>query len=71
MMDAARLLPLVGAVLFVLPLLWAPGDAPERATAHDTIYLFAVWFGLIVAAVALARRLAPVAEGDRDTGGAD
>ncbi|PQO23472.1 hypothetical protein C2I36_07510 [Rhodobacteraceae bacterium WD3A24] len=70
LMDAARLLPIAGAVLLALPLLWAPEPAPERATAHDTVYLFGVWLALILAAAALARRLAPAMEEDRGAGGA-
>ncbi len=52
--DAARLLPLAGALLFLLPLLWpranqlAGADDPVRMS--DAIfYIFAVWAGLIVA----------------------
>ncbi|MFC2968735.1 hypothetical protein [Acidimangrovimonas pyrenivorans] len=64
LMDAARLLPILGACLFLLPILWAPqpGEAP-RSTAHDGIYLFIAWAGLILAAVPMARALAPEAEG--------
>lgn len=64
LMDAARLLPVLGACLFLLPILWPPqpGEAP-RSTAHDGIYLFIVWAGLIVAAVLMARALAPETEG--------
>ena len=66
-MDAARLLPVVGVFLFLLPRLW---DAPEgtveaadgAATASEGLYLFGVWAGLILAALLLARRLAPAPE---------
>ncbi|RDC71984.1 hypothetical protein DLJ49_12830 [Rhodovulum sp. 12E13] len=53
-MDAARLLPFFGTALLLLPLLWAD----EHATASGAVYLFLAWFGLIVAAGLLARRLA-------------
>ncbi|MEE4118008.1 MAG: hypothetical protein V2I65_03230 [Paracoccaceae bacterium] len=53
-MDAARLLPLFGTALLLLPLLWAE----DHATASGAVYLFLAWFGLIVAAGLLARRLA-------------
>ena len=52
--DAARLLPVLGLVLLLLPMLWAPA---VRATVADAIYLFVVWVALIAAAAALARRL--------------
>lgn len=60
MMDAARLLPVLGAVLFLLPLLWAPSDlddaaAAPAATSHTYIYLFVVWAALIVLAGVLSR----------------
>ena len=66
--DAARLLPVAGGFLFLLPILWAPVAGEGRATATDGIYLFLVWFGLIGAAAVLAPRLA---EGDEapQTGG--
>lgn len=56
-MDAARVLPVAGLLLFMLPLLWAPQDSPQSDTARGGIYLFAVWGGLIAAAGLLARRL--------------
>ncbi len=53
--DAARLLPVVGAVLLILPLLWARGDG--SAIARETLYLFAVWAGLILCVGLLSRAL--------------
>jgi hypothetical protein len=59
MMDAARILPVVGAVLFMLPVLWRPAETTLADTAPGAIYLFAVWVLLILAAVLLARALGP------------
>ena len=61
----ARLLPLFGALLFMLPLLWS-----GARTSTGVVYLFAVWAGLILAAVLLARRLmrAETAERGRQSG---
>lgn len=56
MVDAVRVLPVLGIFLFFLPLLW--GDA---TTAHSGLYLFLVWLLLIVLA-ALLRRLMGEAE---------
>lgn len=56
--DAARLLPVVGALLFLLPLLWGPQDTPAPDTARGGLYIFLVWGGLIIGAFALSRRLA-------------
>ena len=54
--DAARLLPLLGLLLFMLPLLWVIGAAAPR-TATGVIYVFAVWAALILGAGWLAPRL--------------
>jgi hypothetical protein len=56
-MDAARILPVLGIVLFLLPLLWSPEVGARRNLAVDAIYIFAIWLGLIVAARLLAPRL--------------
>jgi uncharacterized membrane protein len=52
--DAARLVPVFGAFLVFLPILWSPGETPEPDTARDGLYLFVVWAGLIGAAALLA-----------------
>ena len=64
--DAARLLPVFGAFLFLLPILWSPAATAVRDTAPDGIYLFVVWAGLVAVAAMLSRPL----RGD-DTGPAD
>jgi hypothetical protein len=58
MMDAARLLPVLGVLLFLVPLLWAPDPAEPAATSRGVIYIFAVWAGLIAAAAWISRYLA-------------
>jgi uncharacterized membrane protein len=55
--DAARLLPVLAVFLIGLPMLWGEEGSDQRQTGADAIYLFAVWFGLIVIAAILARRL--------------
>lgn len=52
--DAARLLPVLGAFLLLLPILWSPAQTPEPDTGMDGIYLFVVWAGLIAGAAVLA-----------------
>ncbi len=54
-MDAARLLPILGLALFAIPLLWPTPD--EAAAAGEAIpmsaavlYIFGVWASLIVLA---------------------
>lgn len=64
LMDAARLLPWLGTLLFSLPLLWS-----EAATATGLLYIFAVWVVLIAIAAAFARGLGT--SGARDKGADD
>ena len=55
LLDAARLLPFLGAVLFAVPLLWPTSAAKHTASAqpdplpmsHAVIYIFLAWAGLI------------------------
>ena len=67
--DAARLLPVAGAFLLLLPILWEPPEASDRNTAWDGIYLFAVWGGLIALAAWLAQGLAAGEDSDEATDG--
>jgi len=50
--DAARFLPIVGAFMFLLPLLWSGGS-----TRHGIVYIFVIWFGLIVISARFSRLL--------------
>ncbi|EAQ45839.1 hypothetical protein MED193_05589 [Roseobacter sp. MED193] len=54
LMDIARLLPILGALLFTVPLMWpnpdpypAPGNQAGMATSAAITYIFVVWGGLI------------------------
>lgn len=51
--DALRLLPVVGALAFFAPLL----GGGVRATAAVGLYVFSAWLGLIVLAALLVRVL--------------
>jgi hypothetical protein len=51
--DAARLLPLLGLVLWMLPLLFGVDGTPAL-TSQVLLYVFGVWLGLAVAAAALS-----------------
>ena len=56
--DAARVLPVAGAVLIYVPLLWPLGEGGDPVpTVGAGVYLFAVWLVTILAAAALARPL--------------
>ncbi|MGA1180891.1 MAG: hypothetical protein ACO3U1_09820 [Marivivens sp.] len=55
--DMARILPVLAAVLFVLPLIWKLTGNDGRGTSDVMIYLFVIWSGLIAIAAILSRRL--------------
>ncbi|WP_370344001.1 hypothetical protein [Pararhodobacter marinus] len=55
MMDAARILPVVGFVLILLPVLWTHSGG--FGTAGEAVYLFGLWGLLIVAAALLSAPL--------------
>jgi len=66
--DAARLLPVVGVILFLLPLLWVGSDGESGRTAWVMSYIFVVWAVLAVLSGVLSRYL--VSEDDaRHRGG--
>lgn len=55
--DAARCLPVLGAVLWLIPLLWQKDGAEAQTNAGTLTYIFAVWVLLIGLAAILARVL--------------
>lgn len=55
MADAARMLPLMGGLLFCLPLLWSV-DGPPRTTS-SMFYLFLVWVLLCLVSAMISRSL--------------
>jgi len=62
--DMARLLPVLAAVLFVLPLIWKLTGNDGRGTSDVVIYLFVIWSGLIAVAAIISRRLKLEPESD-------
>ena len=64
LMDAARLLPLLAAVLWGVPLLWPRGGTEGAVSMSTAIrYLFGVWVVLAVLAFLISRKLADDGEG--------
>lgn len=61
MIDAARVLPVFGAFLLLVPVLWDPGGsaAPEPGPrlAERGAYVFGVWGLLVLGAALLGRQL--------------
>lgn len=62
LVDAARLLPVFGGFLVLLPILWAPVGGQGSETARDGIYLFVIWAALVGLAAWLAPGLADAAD---------
>jgi hypothetical protein len=58
LIDAIRLLPFVGLLLFFLPLLWAAGVGSTALTSRGGIYIFLIWLVLIFAAAVSSRAVA-------------
>ena len=67
-MDGARILPVVGAFLFLLPLIWTFAPGSSLGTAGGGIYIFAVWAGLFICALLFARTLSRPDVDDRSDG---
>lgn len=55
--DAAKLVPFLGLVLWVLPLSWNQDPDGGHISSAGLIYIFAVWVVLIVLAAVLASRI--------------
>jgi hypothetical protein len=70
-MDAARLLPLLGAILLLgfLPLLRVKGRAAEigGSSSGTMLFMFAVWVLLIAVAAWMARPLRQIDQADSKT----
>jgi peptidoglycan/LPS O-acetylase OafA/YrhL len=52
--DGARMLPIFGLVLLILPMFWADG---QRFIVLHWAYVFVIWAALIAAAALLATKL--------------
>lgn len=61
MTDAVRFLPVMGAILWAIPLLWTRG---ETANSAALLYVFGIWVVLVALAVLLARGLGPAGWSD-------
>ena len=51
--DAVRLIPIFGAILWAIPLLWSR----DTSNAAVVLYVFGVWVLLIIASALTSRRL--------------
>lgn len=66
--DGARLLPVLGVILWLMPMLWGgPGDA-TTPTARAMLWIFGVWAGLILLTAVVSRRLSRHESAGQDEG---
>ncbi|SHI79340.1 hypothetical protein SAMN05444000_10378 [Shimia gijangensis] len=68
LIDMIRMLPLIGAFLWAVPLLWPSGKDSATPTSLAIIYLFAVWLGMVLLGALLARLLKKAEDQDPDRG---
>lgn len=64
LVDVIRMLPVLGALLWLVPLLWPSDTRGGVSTSEAIIFIFVVWAGLVLAAALLARALARGGMGD-------
>lgn len=57
--DALRLLPVLGAVLFAVPLLWPQGAGEGVRMSTALLYIFGVWGLVVVLAAVLTALMRP------------
>ena len=57
--DAARLLPVLGLILWTIPLLWPDAEGADRFSAMAVSYIFGVWVSLIVLAAVISHVMRP------------
>jgi hypothetical protein len=76
MMDAVRVLPVLGFVLWMIPLMWPTAPSPDGGAetgipmSTALTYVFGVWVALIVLTLVLWRRTQGGAEPGPPTPGA-
>ena len=59
LLDGLRVLPVLAAWLFLLPVLWPRGaDAAAPTTSSVLVYVFGVWFALTVLCALFTRAAA-------------
>lgn len=54
LMDAARVLPVFGLILLLLPLMRDQSATGEGSVATEAVYLFGVWLGLVLIAFGMS-----------------
>ncbi|ANT59555.1 MULTISPECIES: hypothetical protein [Roseobacteraceae] len=63
-MDGARVLPFLGALLWLVPLLWQEDPTEGVRSSAVIVYLFGVWLALVLFAAGIAWALGRPGPGD-------
>lgn len=66
LVDWIKMLPLIGMVLWLVPLLWPTEGENKVSSADAIIYMFAIWFILVLAKAISARALRGAQSSDLD-----
>ena len=61
--DGLRMLPVLGAVLWMVPVMWPRGQAAGQGNAGALVYVFGVWALLVILGAVMAGRLRPDGDG--------
>ncbi|WP_372885270.1 hypothetical protein [Shimia sp.] len=52
--DLTRMLPVIGALLWSVPLLWPSGGDNSPRSSVAIVYLFGVWLGMVLLGALMA-----------------
>ena len=69
LLDAARLLPVLGLLGWMVPLLWSVDSAKAPASSNVLTYVFLVWAALISACFLISSRMSRNERNNQDTEG--
>lgn len=64
--DVARALPILGILLWLVPLLWQREGDAIATTGAAAQYIFGVWLILIILTAIIAHRIRPETEDSKD-----
>ncbi len=65
--DVGRALPILGILLWLVPLLWAREGDNIATTGAAAQFIFGVWLILIVLTAIISSRIRPDPEDEKDT----
>lgn len=68
LIDWIKMLPLIGMVLWLVPLLWPTEGEHMVSSADAIIYVFAIWFILVLAKAISARALKGAQSSEQNDG---